>query len=99
MLFIYMFYDCIDAGNKLVEVIFFDFCYENLIINWEFNFIVYVLLRGGLLVVVLVVCWLGCLLSVVVVKKIILLFNLELVLGVVIVDGCLVWLKYKLGSL
>lgn len=52
-----------------------------------------------MLVVVLVVCWLGCLLSVVVVKKIILLFNLELVLGVIMVDGCLVWLKYKLWSL
>lgn len=34
MLFIYIFYDCIDVGIKLVEVIFFSFGDENLMRNW-----------------------------------------------------------------
>ena len=93
-----MFYDRTDAGNKLAEVIFSDFCHENLTTNWELNPIVYALPRGGLPVAVPVARRLGCPLSVVVAKKITLPSNPELALGAVTADGCLVWSKHKAGS-
>ena len=96
---IHMFHDRTDAGNKLAEVIFSDFCHENLTTNWELNPIVYALPRGGLPVAVPVARRLGCPLSVVVAKKITLPSNPELALGAVTADGCLVWSKHKPGSL
>lgn len=96
---IHIFHDRTDAGEKLAEVIFSDFCHENLITNLQLNPIVYALPRGGLPVAAPIARRLGCPLSVVVAKKITLPSSPELALGAVTADGCLVWSKYKPRSL
>ena len=96
---IHIFRDRTDAGTKLAEVIFSDFCHEKLTINWQLNPIVYALPRGGLPVGVPVARRLGCPLSVVVAKKITLPSNPELALGAVTADGCVVWSKQQPRSL
>lgn len=94
-----MFRDRTDAGEKLAEVIFSDFCQMNLTIEWAIEPIVYALPRGGLPVGLPVARRLGCPLSVVVAKKITLPDNPELALGAVTADGCIVWSKQKPRSL
>ncbi|MCL2925753.1 MAG: phosphoribosyltransferase [Trichodesmium sp. MAG_R04] len=96
---IHIFSDRTDAGKKLAEVIFSDFCDENLITNWQLNPIVYALPRGGLPVAAPVARRLGCPLSVVVAKKITLPSSPESALGAVTADGCIVWSKHKPRSL
>lgn len=90
-----IFRDRTDAGEKLAEVIFSDFCQINLTTEWTIKPIVYALPRGGLPVAVPVARRLGCPLSVVVAKKITLPDNPELALGAVTANGCIVWSKYK----
>ncbi len=96
---IHIFRDRADAGTKLAEVIFSNFCHEKLTTDSEFNPIVYALPRGGLPVAVPVARRLGCPLSVVVAKKITLPSNPELALGAITADGCIVWSKQKPRSL
>ncbi|MGD1805366.1 phosphoribosyltransferase [Dapis sp. BLCC M126] len=96
---IHIFRDRTDAGKKLAEVIFSDFCHKKLTTDWELKPIVYALPRGGLPVAVPVARRLGCPLSVVVAKKITLPSNPELALGAVTANGCLVWSKQKPRSL
>lgn len=95
MSYIPMFRDRTDAGEKLAEVIFSDFCQMNLTTEWVIKPIVYALPRGGLPVAVPVARRLGCPLSVVVAKKITLPSNPELALGAVTANGCIIWSKQK----
>lgn len=90
-----IFRDRTDAGEKLAEVIFSDFCQMNLTTEWMIKPIVYGLPRGGLPVAVTIARRLGCPLSVVVAKKITLPDNPELALGAVTADGCIVWSRHK----
>ncbi|MEB3339727.1 phosphoribosyltransferase family protein [Okeania sp.] len=96
---IHIFSDRADAGEKLAEVVFTEFCHQQLTRDWPLKPIVYALPRGGLPVAVPVARRLGCPLNVVVAKKITLPSNPELALGAVTVDGCLVWSKQKPHSL
>jgi len=94
-----IFRDRTDAGEKLAEVVFSDFCQMNLTTDWMIKPIVYGLPRGGLPVAVPVARRLGCPLSIVVAKKITLPSNPELALGAVTADGCIIWSRHKPGNL
>lgn len=86
-----LFFDRIDAGNKLAKVVLAEISK----LTTPFSPIVYALPRGGLPVALPLAKQLGCPLDIIIAKKITNPYNTELALGAITTDDCLLWSSNK----